>query len=239
MPRNIVHAVLLVVISCLGSGCVLGTTQVNVDMEPFELVAKTNRTGDILVRRFVDDREDSRDLIGSKRNTYGMVMGHLSVPRGERLEEILTNYFAEALRLAGYRVVTEDALSVEKPADFSPVATIEGAIKKFWLDMYLTTWHHVDVHVGLRNRSEEVVWEGRYEGQHSNALWLALSVEFERVIRQALAKALSEAATDFGSDEFAKQIRLSASQESSRSVRPSNGMPLQIDSDVNPIPAEE
>jgi hypothetical protein len=44
-------------------------------------------------------------------------------------------------------------------------------------------------------------------GEQTNVLWIGTSSELEKVIRQALTKALNQAAKEFASDEFYEAIK--------------------------------
>ncbi len=51
------------------------------------------------------------------------------------------------------------------------------------------------------------MWEKDIQGEEKNVLWLGTTSEYEKVIRQALTKALNQAAKEFASDEFYKFIK--------------------------------
>lgn len=216
MHSPVIRTASLLVLLYLSSACAFGTTPIKIVPTPFESIeghVEQARQGDIVVHRFTDNRdEEKREFIGAKRNGYGMVLGHLGVVEGTTLPDLMTQFFTEALRDAGYRAVIEGTPDSETPSDFQPIATLEGGIEKFWLDMYMATWHLVEISVSLWNNSDEVLWEGLFEGEETNVLWLGLSGEFEKVIRQALDKALAQAVVDFSSDDFAEQLSFAAQE---------------------------
>ncbi len=77
-----------------------------------------------------------------------MVLGHIGAPKGVELEELLAEFFADALREAGYEaIVAEEGASGEANYD----AVLTGEIKAFWLDLYMAVWHNVDVHAQLHS----------------------------------------------------------------------------------------
>lgn len=207
MARAALRVCFGVLVLALGSACATGTTRLEIERSPFEADVAL-REGDILVRTFQDLRaEDRRPYVGAKRNGYGMVLGHVAAPEDRPLEEIITGYFVEALQRVGYRALREDDADPPDAADFRPVAILEGDIETFWLDMYMTTWHNVVIAVRLRDLGDQVLWEGRFRGDESNVLWVGASGELEKVIRQALDKALAQAIAEFAADDFADQVR--------------------------------
>lgn len=212
MNRSLARVALGLGALFLTTACAFGTTPVDVTRSPFG-GGSPPREGDIAVRTLEDLRPvDRRPYVGAKRNGYGMVLGHLSVPPGRTLTEILSGHLVEGLQHAGYRAALEGAGSDDVPEDFDPVAFLEGDVHDFWLDMYMATWHNADLGIRLRDGNDELLWEGRYKGDESNVLWLGLTPEFERVIRQALDKALHSAVADFSHEDFAAQIRFAAEQ---------------------------
>ncbi len=85
---------LLICLTILASGCAIGTTRVDVSHDPLQPVTN-KKQGELLVNQFVDSRPpDHKMYIGNKRNGYGMVLGHIGLPEGVKLEPLLTNYFA-------------------------------------------------------------------------------------------------------------------------------------------------
>ncbi len=207
MNRRLHSGIALIAIVQLCSACAIGTSRMALEHTPFEAGVAAEPRGDISVRRFVDNRaEDRREFIGAKRNGYGMVLGHIAVPVDDTLEDILTLSFTEALRSAGYRAVIEGGEEQEIPTDFAPVLSLEGSIDKFWLDMYMATWHNVIVGIELVDDTEAVVWSTSVEGSETNVLWLGLAAEFRGVVRQALDTALAAAIAEFGSEDFVAQV---------------------------------
>jgi hypothetical protein len=198
----------ILVLAVLVSGCALGTSQLAVTHDPLDSIGN-KREGTILVREFVDEREPEHrgELIGNKRNGYGMVLGSFGCGGAGQLEALLTDYFADALREAGYNAVVEKRSSPNELDAIRLDAIVEGQIKEFWLDLYMVTWHQMEVLVTLREpKTEDVVWEKMIDGNETNFLWLGISSEFERVIRQALTQALNKAASEFSSDEFYQHV---------------------------------
>ena len=85
--------------------------------------------------------------------------------------------------------------------------------------MYMANWHRVDVAVHLRDRSDAVLWEARFDGSESNVLWLGLEAEFAQTVKEALDKALIRAIEEFRSDAFAAKVD-AAAQASTPTVSP-------------------
>jgi len=201
-----VKLALATILAIVSSGCALGVTRVNVAHDPLA-VAENKKEGNVLVKQFIDKRKDTR-YIGNKRNMYGMVLGHIGMLEGIKLESLLTEYFAEALRQAGYNAIVLDSRSADKKSEIKFDAVMEGEIKAFWLDLYMATWHNVLVMVKAVDKvTLKVKWEKEIQGSERNVLWVGATAEYERVIRQALTKALNNAAKEFASDEFHKSIK--------------------------------
>ncbi len=197
----------LVLVSLLINGCAIGTTRLQVLHDPLDKVDKA-RQGKILVHTFADKRKEANlEEIGNKRNGFGMVLGHVAVNEGVKLDELLTRYFAEALNAAGYTTVMESSLSADSGRDtFDAVVT--GEINEFWMDLYMKVWHKVEVTtMALNPNTHSVVWQKQIQGDESNVLWVGASGEFERVISTALTRALNQATREYASDEFYSAIR--------------------------------
>lgn len=194
---------ILFVLLLLASGCAIGPTVVKVEHEPLKKIS-AKREGKVAVTTFSDKREEGhQEHIGNKRNSYGMVLGWID-SKGP-IEDILTGYFAEALREAGYEVSTVASL----PEDNSEYdAIIEGDILDFWLDLYLVVWHDVSIRIRvLDSATLTTLLQKDFTGEETNVLWLGVNSEYEAVISQALTKALNMAVDEFSSDEFYKTIK--------------------------------
>lgn len=195
------------VIATFLSGCAFGVTNVRVAHSPFEPVTQ-KRDGTLLVRQFVDSREQDRQFIGTKRNGFGMPLGNIGVRDGKRTDVLLTEFFVEALQHAGYDAVLQSPTS-GVPNGTRIDAVLEGEIKKFWLDLYMATWHDLNVHLKLLDKDgQRVIWEKDIEGGKANVLWLGVASEFEKVIRQALDEALNRAASEFASEGFYQKVKV-------------------------------
>ena len=89
-------------------------------------------------------------------------------------------------------------------------AVLEGEIKEFWLDLYVMTWHNVDVMLTLKNQSgTHTFWKRDIQGDKKNVLWLGVSAEFEKVILEALDMALDHAIKEFTANEFQDAVKKS------------------------------
>ncbi len=201
-----VSLALVVLLSFFIGGCAIGTTRVAVSHEPLDRI-ENKKEGNILVKQFVDKRNDTM-YIGNKRNGFGMVLGHIGTEQGVKLEVLLTNYFAEALKEAGYNIVIQEAPSDITPNQVKFDAIVNADIIDFWLDLYMAVWHYVKVKVkALDPVNQNVIWEKDIKGDEKNALWLGISSEYEKVISQSLTKALNQAGKEFASDEFYKSLK--------------------------------
>jgi hypothetical protein len=221
-------AIATATVVCGLSGCVFGVTKLDVTHSPLP-GATTKREGTILVTQFVDGRSiEHRAYIGNKRNGYGMVLGHLGTRDGVDLTKLLTGYFVEALQHAGYDAVLQPSASSSDNIVFDVI--LKGEIKEFWLDLYMATWHNVDVALTLKDRSDtRVLWERNIHGDKTNILWFGASGEFERVIRQALDNAMDRALKEFASPEFQSAVQQSnappGTSSSSGRPAPDSGHP--------------
>jgi hypothetical protein len=203
---GLVDFVLIVFLALFAGGCALGTTRVKVTHEPLDRI-ENKKKGNILVKQFTDKREDTQH-IGNKRNAFGMVLGHIGTEEGVKLEALLTSYFAEALKEAGYNAVIQETQSTGVPSQVKFDVIVDGEIVEFWLDLYMAVWHKVGVKVkAIDPTDQKVLWEKDIRGEEKNVLWFGLASEYEKVIRQALTKALNQAAKEFASDEFSKVIK--------------------------------
>ena len=199
---------ILLIVAVMGgtsilSGCAIGTTQVKIAHNRIQSVDE-KREGTFLVKPFVDVRGVGKK-IGNKRNTFGMVFGHVAPPDGVSIGNLLTEYFVEALHRVGYQADIYD-----KTVDYDKEtydAIIEGEIVEFWMDLYMAVWHRVGVKVkALDVLSEKVLWEKLIQGAEKRVLWIGATSEYERIIREAITKALNKAVQEFSSDEFVESV---------------------------------
>src|SRR2546421_301223 len=94
----------LIPVASLLSGCAFGVTNVRVSHSELASVGE-KRMGTILVRQFSDSRPQDHQYIGAKRNGFGMAVGNLGVRDGTHLDILLTGFFADALKQAGYEAI--------------------------------------------------------------------------------------------------------------------------------------
>jgi len=162
-----------------------------------------------LVQQFVDDRKEDHQYIGTKRNGFGMPLGNIGVRDGKRVDAMVTEFFVDALRHAGYDAVIQTQAATQQPGGVKADAVMQGDIKEFWLDLYMATWHHVNVDLKLLDKDgKQVLWEKNIQGGKANVLWLGINSEFERVIREALDEALNRAAKEFATEEFYRKVKV-------------------------------
>jgi hypothetical protein len=60
----------------------------------------------------------------------------------------------------------------------------------------------------LEKDTQQVLWEKEVRAEEKNVLWVGVAAEYEKVIREALTKALNQAAKEFASEEFYKALKL-------------------------------
>jgi hypothetical protein len=211
-------------------GCSFGTTQVEVAHSPMAppVTSATSAPGEtILVQRFVDDRPaEQRQYIGNKRNGLGLVLGHVGMREGERLEDVMTQAFVDALRHAGYRAVVQPP----PPAPLEPYAAVlEGRIRGFWLDLYMATWHAVDVKLILKDHAgTHALWDRKVHGEKTNVLWVGQPSEYENVIRGALDAALENAAREFVAAPFHDAVKQANPATSACAPEASEGAAFEL-----------
>ncbi len=59
----------------------------------------------------------------------------------------------------------------------------------------------------LDPKTLNVVFDKEIEGAENRMLWAGVTAEYERIVRQAITKALNRAAEAFSSDEFDAAIK--------------------------------
>lgn len=204
------RSLFIVLSALLLSGCAIGTTRLQVSHDALEPV-QVKRHGTLQIRQFVDKRKENHEYIGNKRNGFGMVLGHVAPEEGVKLENLLTGYFAEALKEAGYKVVIEEPQSADKQHGEKFDAIIDGEILEFWLDLYMKVWQTIEIKTrAIQPVNRTVLWEETIKADQSNVLWVGATGEFEKVINEALTKALNQAAKDYASDRFQQAIQSGA-----------------------------
>ena len=178
------------------SQCAVGTTKINAVHTP--LTASSQPRGTIYVKQFTDSRQvDNKATIGNKRNGFGMVLGTLAIKNKEGVSGLMTEAVADALRASGYKTIIEGQGTT--PGNL-PV--MEGDVYEFWMDLYTTTWHNVGVELKLLSPSGKLTWKKKINGTETNVLWLGISEEFTKVMRQSIDEAKQEAVKEFSSASF-------------------------------------
>jgi hypothetical protein len=206
--RCIFVPILLILIS-LSMGCALGVTRVKISHDPLNRV-ENKKEGNILVNQFKDVRPQAKkEYIGNKRNMFGMVLGNIGPEEGVSLTDVLTNYFVEAMREAGYTVVVSKGTNAPQESEKMKFdAMIDGEIIEFWLDLYMAVWHYTTIKLTAKHPdSKEVLWEKVIHGEEKNTLWLGATSEYEKAIRQSLTKALNKTASELASEDFFKAVK--------------------------------
>jgi len=204
--NSLIYCAFVIFLSLVFFGCAIGTTKVSVNHAPI-IKIESKKEGNLLVKRFTDKRPVTA-FIGNKRNGYGMVVGNIGLQDGILLEDLLTQYFAEALREAGYNAVIDKDRQQFPQQNIKFDAVIDGQIVEFWLDLYMAVWHRVGVVIRVLDPdSNKVLWENIMEGAEKRVLWIGATGEYERIIREALTKALNRAAEEFASDRFQQAIK--------------------------------
>jgi len=205
LNSNLMKYIPRILMACLAavslSSCAIGTTKIGVSHSPLQPVV-SKHSGTIVVKQFTDSRKlEDKASIGNKRNGFGMVLGGFAIKGGKTVAQTMTEYVADALKEAGYNAV------VEGSGSSSGAAVLEGDVYEFWLDLFVATWNNVGVDLKLRNRSGAVAWQKKINSSETNVLWIGLNAEIEKVIRQAVDKALNEAVKEFASEDFASKVK--------------------------------
>lgn len=194
--HKIARLIFLAVSAVSLSQCAVGTTKINAVHTPLQ--ASNQPRGTIYVKQFTDSRQvDNKATIGNKRNGFGMVLGTLAIKNKEGVSGLMTEAVADALRASGYKTIIEGQGTT--PGNL-PV--MEGDVYEFWMDLFTTTWHNVGVELKLRNPSGKLAWEKKINGTETNVLWLGISEEFTKVMRQSIDEAKQEAVKEFSSASF-------------------------------------
>lgn len=201
------RTMLIVLSAFLLGGCAIGTTHLQVAHEPLERI-EAKKQGNIQIKPFIDKRKEDHQYIGNKRNGFGMVLGHVAPVEGVKLESLLTSYFAEALKEAGYNTVIQDSDPAGKQNEVKFDAVVDGEIVEFWLDLYMKVWQNIEIKTrAIQPTTQAVLWENTVKADQSNVLWVGATGEFEKVINEALTKALNQAAKEYASDQFQQAIK--------------------------------
>ena len=199
MNRSITRLSIAALCALIFSSCAIGQSRISVTHSPLAPASK-QRSGTVVVRTFTDSRKDiDKTLVGNKRNGFGMVLGSFAIKGGDTVAEVLTAHFAEALTAAGYKAVVSNSASGS--------AVLSGDIHEFWLDLFTAVWHNVGIKLQLKDGAGRVVWSKDVNTKETNVLWFGVNSEIEKVIRQALDKALTQTMREFASDAFASKVR--------------------------------
>jgi len=203
--RHFLNAFWVSGLALILTGCAFGVTNVKVDHSPLKPVEQ--RSGTVEIRPFTDVRKEDRQYIGTKRDGFGMPLGNIGIRNGQRVELLMTHFFEEALEQAGYTV--KFRVNAERAQDDNAQidAILEGEIEKFWMDLYMATWHDISIKVKLLSADgRKTLWERVISGGKANALWFGLPSEFAKVIQESLDVALNKAVQEFSSEEFYKAV---------------------------------
>jgi hypothetical protein len=188
------------------NGCAIGTTNALVSHNPLNM-ASQQRQGNIFLMKF-EDKRNVTEYIGNKRNGFGMVLGHIGIENPEKIDVLLTNYFAEALQAAGYKVDVEKPEAPGLPADKSYDLVVKGEINEFWMDLYMAVWHSMTIKMmALNPKDKSVLWSKDFHGEQKNVLWIGATGEYEKVIGEAVTNTLNQAVTEFCSEEFYQTVK--------------------------------
>jgi hypothetical protein len=178
--------------------------------------AANKRDGKILIKKFVNKIEiiepntyyigSEEDKIQAKRQfEKSRESGRAS------LGMLMTNFFAEALEEAGYKVIFQEEQSADSQNQAKFDAIIAGEIWGFNIEggkksltLYSKLWVKVEA---LDPVNQKVLWRKQFIGEEKNANWSSNVSEYNKVIRQAATKALNQAVTEFSSDGFYKAIK--------------------------------
>lgn len=192
-------------------GCV-GAVPIYIAHEPLNPV-ENKKDGRILIKQFVSKVESSGSIIfvGSEEEKIRQKRQSEKRKESQRVSMgmLITNFFAEALEEAGYKVVFQEEQSAGSQNQVKFDAIVTGEIWGFNIEkkeftFYSKLWVKVEV---LDPVNQKVLWRKQFIGEETNANWTGEVVEFNKVIRQAATKALNQAVTEFASDEFYKTIK--------------------------------
>lgn len=171
------------------------------------LRVENKKQGSILVRQFIDKRPE-RFFIGDIQNRFGLDIGRIFAERDVSLTILVTNYFAEALNVAGYTTIVQEPRSVLSPAPAGFDAIIEGEITVFWMSLREKIWQRIEIRTrALDPTGKMVLWSKDVKADRTNGIWWGTQDEYERVLNETLTQALNEAAKEFASEAFFKTVK--------------------------------
>ena len=124
---------------------------------------------------------------------------------------LITSFFAEALEEAGYQVVFQEEQSSVSKNQVKFDAIIAGEIWGLNIEggersstFYSKLWVKVEA---LDPANQKVLWRKQFIGEEKNVNWTSRVEEWNKVIRQAVTKALNQAVTEFASEEFYRVVK--------------------------------
>jgi hypothetical protein len=189
-------------------GCVSIPDSLEVARSPFE-VATEKRKGTILVKPFVDNRKGSHQGIGALKDSGFLgippypILHRYEVQEGLTVDGILTGFFVDALRHAGYEAELQNPNNSQLVGGDKFNAILEGEINEFWFEVVFNTSVEVNVDLKLLDKNgKEIVWEDNVEESRKELIWVRSDANIKRAIREALDNALALAIEKFTSEEF-------------------------------------
>ena len=147
---------------------------------------------------FVDDRPRP-DILGLKKNTYGMEMGNVALADDGDLEEIWLQHLVSTFAAAGFRLeLAHRGLIGEGASDAVPAALAEVELDSFWAEFMPGFWSvdaRSDVQFELALIDPETsapIYSQRFGGQGEVSGGAIFAQDFEESLNQAHRAAMEQ-----------------------------------------------
>jgi hypothetical protein len=141
--------------------------------------------------KFVDDRPRP-DILGLKKNTYGMEMGNVALADDGDLEQIWLGHLVNTFAAAGLRLeLAHRGLIGEGGSDATPVAHAQVELDSFWAEFMPGFWS-VEARSDVRFELELIdpstsapIYSQRFDGQGEVSGGAIFAQDFEESLNQA------------------------------------------------------
>ncbi len=195
------HFHLLVLLLFLFPGCRSEPGVVAINHGTIKKV-KISKPLTLLVEEFADLR-DKPAYIGAKQDGFGTNTGYIALEEGS-VAKMLTAYFASAMSLNGYKIITEHpGKNIANHYD----AVVRAEIINFWFSTYLNASHSIKVRFFvLSPENGEVLWEKIIEAQNKEKLeWDTdfETINYREIIDKTTTDFLNSAVREFASAKIA------------------------------------
>lgn len=212
MKSKAISLIFCCLIGILLTGC---ASVLEVTHSPLDPITQ-KRKGTIHIHQFTDSRKRDQRYIGYSTDQYRIIIRKHGIQGGKSLEVAVTEFFAEALKQAGYDVIIQSADGTLSKNNTEADAVLRGEINEFWLQTApMRAWQQINIDLRLLDKNDEqVVWKINIHGDEIKTSWIGrLGSTYEKTISEALDQVLNRAATEFASDNFSKHLESKDSQK--------------------------